>query len=233
MKEKLAELREKIDRVDDEILKLIMERLEYVREVGELKNRNSSRIYVPERENSIFTRVWKRANEITENEKIEREELAAIYTEIISFCRAKERKVSAAVENDKCFFIAGKIFGNCIEIMEPEKDEFWNAARTCEKDFLVIELEEKNLSEIFREKKYIYITAEVDFSGKNYIILGKEPNGLGEETWTAFLIRKGERIEFIELKGCLGEEEAVERIVGKYPQGSQVKFLGHYEKRKF
>jgi len=53
----LDELREKIDKVDDTLLRLYNERMELVHQVGELKNTTGAPIYRPEREQAILNRL--------------------------------------------------------------------------------------------------------------------------------------------------------------------------------
>ena len=53
----LDELREKIDSIDDTLLKLFNERMELVHQVGELKNTTGAPIYRPEREQAILNRL--------------------------------------------------------------------------------------------------------------------------------------------------------------------------------
>ena len=53
----LDELREKIDDIDDRLLELINERMEYVHRVGTLKNNTGAPIYRPEREQAILNRL--------------------------------------------------------------------------------------------------------------------------------------------------------------------------------
>ena len=53
----LDELRGKIDRIDDDLLKLINKRMEYVHQVGSLKNSEGAPIYRPEREQAILNRL--------------------------------------------------------------------------------------------------------------------------------------------------------------------------------
>ena len=55
----LDELRAKIDEIDNKLLDLYNERLEYVLKVGELKNSTKSPIYRPEREKEIIERLKK------------------------------------------------------------------------------------------------------------------------------------------------------------------------------
>ncbi|MGL4402718.1 MAG: chorismate mutase, partial [Fusobacteriaceae bacterium] len=58
MEVELGKLRENIDSIDKQILELILKRVECVEKVGELKGKNNFRIYVPERENSIFKNLY-------------------------------------------------------------------------------------------------------------------------------------------------------------------------------
>ena len=53
----LDELREKIDSIDDTLLKLYNERMELVHQVGEVKNTTGAPIYRPEREQAILNRL--------------------------------------------------------------------------------------------------------------------------------------------------------------------------------
>ncbi len=53
----LDELRVKIDSIDNELLELYNKRMEYVHQVGELKNTTGAPIYRPEREQSILNRL--------------------------------------------------------------------------------------------------------------------------------------------------------------------------------
>jgi chorismate mutase/prephenate dehydratase len=56
----LDKLREKIDNIDDNLLDLINQRMEFVHQVGELKNTTGAPIYRPEREQSILNRLKSR-----------------------------------------------------------------------------------------------------------------------------------------------------------------------------
>ncbi len=85
----LEELRKNINGIDNEILNLIKKRAEYVTKVGELKNKENSLIYIPEREKQIFERL-KSMNDT----KIPNDSLITIFTEIISACRSLEKNLS-------------------------------------------------------------------------------------------------------------------------------------------
>ena len=61
-----------------------------VKEVGTVKESTNSRIYVPEREASIF-------NSLSENSSLTPKEIQNLYTEIISTCRRLENTLSVAL----------------------------------------------------------------------------------------------------------------------------------------
>ncbi|NMM46947.1 prephenate dehydratase [Marinigracilibium pacificum] len=82
---KLDELRSKIDKLDDQILDLMNERMEIVKQVGELKRSSNSIIYRPEREKAIIDRLTKRSNGLMERQAIE-----AIFLEIFAISRNME-----------------------------------------------------------------------------------------------------------------------------------------------
>ncbi|MEY4291734.1 MAG: Chorismate mutase, partial [Bacteroidota bacterium] len=53
----LSDLRKEIDLIDDAILKLLIERMDVVDQVGNLKRANNSIIYHPDREKEIIDRL--------------------------------------------------------------------------------------------------------------------------------------------------------------------------------
>lgn len=57
MQDRLEELRREIDRLDDEILRLIAQRLERVLAVGDYKREHAVAVYDPERERRILERL--------------------------------------------------------------------------------------------------------------------------------------------------------------------------------
>ncbi|MRI83379.1 MAG: chloride transporter [Nitratiruptor sp.] len=82
----LKELRQRIDAIDDQILQLLNERMEIVKEVGKLKNRTGAPIYRPERELEILQRL-KAKNKGPLNESA----IEAIFLEIFAVSRNLER----------------------------------------------------------------------------------------------------------------------------------------------
>ena len=90
---KLAELRERIDAVDEKLLKLISERAGIAREVAEVKKQfeDEPDFYRPEREAQILSNIMN-ANEGPLSSK----ELARLFREIMSACLALEQRLNIA-----------------------------------------------------------------------------------------------------------------------------------------
>jgi chorismate mutase/prephenate dehydratase len=90
MEKKLLELRNEIDRIDNKILKLLNERMQIVKKVGELKNTSNAPVYRPEREKEII----KRLTELSKKDGgiLGYEEIEAIFLEIFAISRTLERK---------------------------------------------------------------------------------------------------------------------------------------------
>ena len=81
----LEHLRIKIDNIDEQILDLLNQRLEVVREIGITKHKNKSSIYRPEREKQIIYRLSKMPSKYLDIKAIE-----AIYQEIFAISRNLE-----------------------------------------------------------------------------------------------------------------------------------------------
>ena len=81
----LDALREKIDHIDDALLKLYNERMELVHQVGELKNTTGAPIYRPEREQAILNRLKSQNNGKLTNSAID-----ALFLELFAVARNLE-----------------------------------------------------------------------------------------------------------------------------------------------
>ena len=87
----LDELRIEIDRIDDRLLELYNKRMEYVHQVGELKNTTGAPIYRPEREQSILNRLKaKNSGKLTD------EAIDALFLEMFAVARNLERPEAIA-----------------------------------------------------------------------------------------------------------------------------------------
>ncbi|MBN2768172.1 MAG: prephenate dehydratase [Campylobacterales bacterium] len=98
----LEELREKIDKVDDEILELLNKRMEYVSEVGDIKNTLESAIFRPEREHSIINRLTALSKK--KDGILDRKAIEAIFYEIIGVAKNLERTERVAYLGPKGTF---------------------------------------------------------------------------------------------------------------------------------
>jgi len=87
----LAELRQAIDRCDEQIVHLLNERTRHVLQIGELKRAAGQEIYVPNRERAVLQRICK-LNEgpITDDS------LRYIYREVMSSALALEKPMTIA-----------------------------------------------------------------------------------------------------------------------------------------
>lgn len=81
----LTKLRDKIDAIDEQILHLLEQRMDVVKEVGELKRESKAPIYRPERERAIVERLTKLSNG-----RLARDVIEAIYFEIFAVSRNLE-----------------------------------------------------------------------------------------------------------------------------------------------
>ncbi len=89
MSEELKQLRDKIDSIDTELLNLVNQRAKLAQDVGKIKK--SGIIYRPEREAQILTRMQAQNPGPITNENI-----VQLFTEVMSQCRALEKKMVVA-----------------------------------------------------------------------------------------------------------------------------------------
>ncbi|RMF96550.1 MAG: prephenate dehydratase [Candidatus Schekmanbacteria bacterium] len=88
MKNKIEDLRKKIDAIDSKILRLLSERGKIARQIGNIKKKNNSRILVPHREEEILKRIEK------ENPgPFSSSVMKGIFKEIISATRSLEAPI--------------------------------------------------------------------------------------------------------------------------------------------
>ncbi len=89
--ERLHELRDKLDTLDDKLLALLNERMEVIHEVGEVKAKSGGAIYRPEREKAIIDRL-----ESLNDGKLNRSAIEALFLEVFAISRNLERPESIA-----------------------------------------------------------------------------------------------------------------------------------------
>ncbi len=87
----LAELRQAIDRCDEQIVKLLNERTRHVLGIGEIKRAAGQEIYAPHRERAVLQRVCR-----SNDGPITDESLRHVYREIMSSALALEKPMTIA-----------------------------------------------------------------------------------------------------------------------------------------
>lgn len=91
MARSLEELRKEIDKLDEELLRLLNSRADLVHEVGEIKKRDSIPIYAPEREDALLQMLVEKSQG-----RLPARSIRAIYREIMSAALALEEDLSIA-----------------------------------------------------------------------------------------------------------------------------------------
>ncbi|WP_448820670.1 chorismate mutase [Cetobacterium sp.] len=104
----INKLRKEIDIIDKKIVRLILDRMDIVHQVGLTKSKDNSRIYVPEREIAIYKKL-------SDFSGLTSTEIQSFYTEIISFCRKLEGTLNVGIKSNALSFIGiKKIFGEYV-----------------------------------------------------------------------------------------------------------------------
>ena len=109
----IAQVRQRIDEIDDTILSLLKERLACAKDIGKLKSETKRAKWDPQRELEIYERLKQNNNDIFPPKA-----LYSIFHEIITSCRLSQRKASVAYLGPEATFthLAGvKYFGQTAE----------------------------------------------------------------------------------------------------------------------
>lgn len=114
----LDEVRIKIDRVDEKLVKLLNERTRYALEIGKLKRKDGKSIYVPAREKQVLSRVSKLSQG-----PLGEKSIRAIYREIMSAALALEKNLRVAYMGPPSTFshqAARSRFGGSVDYLSCE-----------------------------------------------------------------------------------------------------------------
>jgi chorismate mutase/prephenate dehydratase len=95
----LDDWRSRINELDDQILQLLTQRAEAALQIGDLKRRQEARPYVPEREAEILARLAQRVRP-----PLSPTAVRAIWSEILSACRALERPLTVGYLGPRATF---------------------------------------------------------------------------------------------------------------------------------
>jgi len=136
----IARLRESINRLDEQILKLLNRRARYAQKIGRLKEETCSRIYLPAREGEIFKRLEK-----LNPGPFPLESIKPVFREIISACRSLERALRISYLGPEATFThiaARQQFGHKAEfISEPSISDVFTRVERGEADYGVVPVE--------------------------------------------------------------------------------------------
>lgn len=111
----LDDIRNRIDSIDDQLLKLLSERADCVHEVGDIKKRENLQIYAPEREESLLQKLVAKSDG-----KLPEKSIRAIYREIMSAALHLEDDLKIAYlgpEGTWTHQAAVKKFGHSVEYL--------------------------------------------------------------------------------------------------------------------
>lgn len=98
----LQDLRDKIDQVDKEIVRLLNERARLAKSIGEVKKKLGLEFHVPEREREVLEKVLKINKQMSE--EFPSEALVHVYREVISACLYLEKELKVAYLGPKATF---------------------------------------------------------------------------------------------------------------------------------
>ncbi len=134
MENKLKALRAKVDRLDEEILSLLLKRIELVKKIGQVKTANQMPVFDPAREGEILSRLKKLSLG-----KIPDDKLELLFKEIFSLSRSYEKRLKIAYLGpmgsftelatigyfgNSCTFVSAKKIQDVFELTDKRECDF-------------------------------------------------------------------------------------------------------------
>ena len=149
MTDKLTPLRERIDAIDAQILKLLSERGQVAQAVGHVKAETNAPVFRPEREAQVLRGVAERNPGPLKDGDVQ-----TIFREIMSSCRALEKRVTVAFLGPTGTFSEQAVFqqfGSAIDALPCVSiDEVFRATEAGTADFGVVPVENSSEGAINR-----------------------------------------------------------------------------------
>lgn len=197
----LDELRQKIDALDTELLRLLNERASLAREIGIIKNRESLPIYSPDRETKLLRSLIERSNG-----PLRPEAIRAIYREIMSASLSIEKDVAIAClgpYGSPTYQAALSKFGSSVRYtFFPEISDIFKAVAENQADCGVVPLEDpahginNTLDELAESDLLICAEIIPDVASRQdssptarYLVLGSNPNPPSGNDQTMLMLR--------------------------------------------
>ncbi len=138
--EKLKPLREQIDAIDAQIVDLLNQRARVAQEVGHVKAETNAPVFRPEREAMVLRRVAER-----NPGPLASSDMQMIFREVMSICRALERRVTVAYLGPAGTFSEQAVylqFGHAVESLPCVSiDEVFRSTEAGTADFGVVPVE--------------------------------------------------------------------------------------------
>ncbi|WP_312516241.1 prephenate dehydratase [Massilia sp.] len=160
MTDKLKPLREQIDAIDAQILQLLSQRGKVAQEVGHVKAETNAPVFRPEREAQVLRGVAER----NPGPLLDRD-VQTIFREIMSSCRALEKRVTVAYLGPSGTFSEQAVFqqfGSAIETLPCVSiDEVFRATEAGTADFGVVPVENSSEGAINRTLDLLLATTTI------------------------------------------------------------------------
>lgn len=160
MNDKLLPLREQIDAIDAQILELLSRRGKIAQEVGHVKAETNAPVFRPEREAQVLRGVAERNPGPLKDRDVQ-----TIFREIMSSCRALEKRVTVAYLGPSGTFSEQAVyqqFGTAIETLPCVSiDEVFRATEAGTADFGVVPVENSSEGAINRTLDLMLATTTV------------------------------------------------------------------------
>jgi chorismate mutase/prephenate dehydratase len=165
----LSALRERIDALDRQLLGLLNQRAALALEVGEVKKRNGSPVFRPEREAQVIEGL-KAANA----GPLKNDSLVSIWREVMSACRSLEQKVRVAYLGPAGTFselAALGYFGSSIERVPCASiDEVFRSTAAGAADFGVVPVENSTEGMVARSLD-LFLTTPLSIVGETALLV--------------------------------------------------------------
>jgi len=160
MTDKLTPLRERIDAIDAQILQLLSERGQVAQAVGHVKAETNAPVFRPEREAQVLRGVAERNPGPLKNSDVQ-----TIFREIMSSCRALEKRVTVAFLGPTGTFSEQAVFqqfGTAIDALPCVSiDEVFRATEAGTADFGVVPVENSSEGAINRTLDLLLATTTI------------------------------------------------------------------------
>ncbi|HAV35093.1 MAG TPA: chorismate mutase [Massilia sp.] len=160
MNDKLKPLREQIDAIDAQILDLLSRRGRLAQEVGHVKAETDAPVFRPEREAQVLRGVAER-----NGGPLNSHDLQTIFREVMSACRALEKRVTVAYLGPAGTFSEQAVyqqFGRAVEGLPCASiDEVFRAAEAGTADFGVVPVENSSEGAVNRTLDLMLATTTV------------------------------------------------------------------------